>query len=140
MKVTKESLIKEKEGLAEELVMVKGTLETLRSNQKLLRQQFAKAFGWVENCDRMFGYTEQAEPRTPSWEEIFVEIGKLLANQKTLQYIGKVEEMSILVEGLQVQMAHAGHISRGEDRPMDMMVKKDFWPRCGNENCKTCRN
>lgn len=45
---------------------------------KTIRQEFAKAFGWYK--DKMH-YQDINTPKTPSWEEIFVEVGRLLAKQ-----------------------------------------------------------
>jgi len=38
------------------------------------RKEFAKAFGWFEQR----GFAIMDTPSSPSWEQIFVQIGKLL--------------------------------------------------------------
>lgn len=51
---------------------------------KRIRREFAKAFGWYkkEPKNSKFGGYESTnkELQTPSWEQIFIKIGKLQAN------------------------------------------------------------
>ena len=57
------------------------------------RKEFARAFGW--NKQGQTYYDGEFNPRLPSWEEIFVEIGRLLSAQKNLQYISDVENLKL---------------------------------------------
>jgi len=42
------------------------------------RREFAKAFNWYRPVMMLGRYHEVREPTLPSWEEIFVQVGKLL--------------------------------------------------------------
>lgn len=44
-----------------------------------LRKDFARVFGWFEN--RAYSYRE--DPKTPTWAEIFAEVGRLKALSET---------------------------------------------------------
>lgn len=50
------------------------------NNDKYYREEFAKAFNWYKKRG-MYDY--QDELLTPSWEQIFIEIGRLLQRQRT---------------------------------------------------------
>jgi len=51
------------------------------NNDEQIRKEFAKAFDWYD-ADSNYGYGSLTKKlRSPSWEQIFVEIGRLLANQ-----------------------------------------------------------
>lgn len=41
-----------------------------------IKQEFAKAFDWYETRNH---YSQERKPLTPSWEQIFVEIGRIKA-------------------------------------------------------------
>ena len=67
-----------KEQLVVEITKLRDSHATWASNDERRRREFAKAFNWVKNI-RMVGYMHvEQEPQTPSWEEIFVQVGKLL--------------------------------------------------------------
>ena len=61
------------------------------------RLEFAKAFGWFKKRG-MYDY--QDEYRTPTWIEIFVEIGKLLAARTFYNFKGNLSELQCKVESL----------------------------------------
>lgn len=46
-----------------------------------LRQEFARVFGWMETKPNSYGAEKQ--PKTPTWPEIFAEVGKLIERGKT---------------------------------------------------------
>lgn len=48
-----------------------------------IRKEFAKAFGWYE-LKQSYGYSlnSEKEYKIPTWPEIFIKLGKILANQK----------------------------------------------------------
>jgi len=75
--MTKEELLKQNALLAKEI-------EEYGEANKRRRREFAKSFGWFEKS-RVYNFGEEGEARLPSWEEIFVEIGKLLAVDKSSQ-------------------------------------------------------
>ena len=59
------------------------------------RKEFAKALDWNGN-----GYIDHKEPLTPSWEEIFVEVGKLLAFKSFKNNKDDISELQRVVENL----------------------------------------
>ena len=69
-------------------------------NQKLLdnderrKKEFAKTFNWYKKKEN-FGYSNDSELITPSWEQIFVEVGKLLAVKGYNNYKEVIEKMGI---------------------------------------------
>ena len=78
----------------EELLKQVGELETKISLSKLreekIKVEFAKAFDWYEN--KMY---DGKEYKKPTWEEIFVKIGKLLADTNTYhleKQVARLEE------------------------------------------------
>ena len=49
---------------------------------KEIRQEFARAFDWTD-IESGYGYSSSTRKvKTPTWAEIFVEIGRLLAESK----------------------------------------------------------
>jgi hypothetical protein len=64
------------------------------------REEFAKSFGWSKDNSR-FGYSERTS-KTPTWPEIFVEVGKLLACKDFRNLEGNVSELG----------AHIGRLER----------------------------
>lgn len=67
-----------KESLVIELARVRDSHASWVSADERRRKEFAKAFNWVKNI-QTFGYSHiEKEPQLPTWEEIFVQIGKLL--------------------------------------------------------------
>jgi hypothetical protein len=50
------------------------------SKDEYIRKEFAKAFGWWIDRDVMYARYDNSDrkPRTPTWEEIFIEVGRLL--------------------------------------------------------------
>ena len=69
MKITKEQL-------QIELTKIRQSHEGWVSGDERRRKEFAKAFNWVRRG--MYGVSVE-EPLLPSWEEIFVKVGRLLA-------------------------------------------------------------
>jgi len=59
-----------------ELAKLRENLETRIASDENRRIEFAKAFNWLKKRNT---YDYQDEYRTPTWTEIFVEIGKLLS-------------------------------------------------------------
>lgn len=63
------------------------------SKDEYLRTEFARAFGWFKRKGQ-YDYYNEENPRTPSWEEIFIEVGRMLNRSQTLTdtyQIGSIE-------------------------------------------------
>lgn len=60
-----------------------------RENDERRRKEFAKAFNWYKKGR----YDSESEPTIPSWEEIFVQVGKLLREKDNLDIIAKMQEL-----------------------------------------------
>ena len=83
-----------KESLIEQVAELKHENEKYLTNDQLRRKEFAKAFSWRKS-QGMYDHQGENEPSLPTWEQIFVEIGKLLANQKGLQYVEDIENLKL---------------------------------------------
>lgn len=86
-----------KEELQKELGKKETLLELQLFEDKRVKQEFAKAFDWGEKGL----YDIEWKSATPSWEQIFVKVGKLLANQKNLNYITEQETLKIKVQEIE---------------------------------------
>lgn len=91
--MTKEELIK----LNEKLIVEKTFLKEQGDN---LRQEFAKAFDWYVQETR---YDAEKELKTPTWEEIFVEIGKLLSVKRFYDMDNKVKGIETILNDVMEQ-------------------------------------
>ena len=69
-----------KEQLIEELSAIKQSRSELIKSIDKTKQEFARAFDWTEN--RTYYYGNEKEYIVPTWEQIFVKIGKLLRENK----------------------------------------------------------
>lgn len=89
--ITKEQLIKEN---AEMMAKINGLL-TLDEVQRI---EFAKAFGWTSK-----DYYDRAmnQVAKPSWAQIFVELGRLMANRNFRKYEGNINDLENMVRKLQ---------------------------------------
>lgn len=76
-KQTREALLKENIELKNHVQNLNKLVEQKIENAKLIRREFSKAFNWIEQDPY---YSRTKEPSDISWEQIFVEIGKLLQN------------------------------------------------------------
>ncbi len=81
--MTKEELLKQNAKLQQEV-------ELWEEKTKRLRAEFAKAFNWYES-KKQFDYGDR-KLKSPSWEEIFVEVGKLLSARTFYDLEGNVSE------------------------------------------------
>jgi len=75
MATTKEDLIRENRRLESNNM-------GLNSKDERLRKEFAKAFGWWDENTRMPSFRE--ENKIPSWDSVFVQLGKLLQTQRVV--------------------------------------------------------
>lgn len=90
-KITKEQLVVKAASLEE-------SNQRLRDNDKSRRIEFAKAFVWFKKKEL---YDFAQEYKTPTWEEIFVEVGKLLAARNFYDFEGNVSELECKLEDLE---------------------------------------
>ncbi len=63
-----------KEELQQENERLKVDIQSLMEESKEIRGEFGRAFGWKD---------ENGETKVPSWQEIFIEVGKLLEHRNT---------------------------------------------------------
>ncbi len=73
-----------KEQVQAELIEAKVNLESYVEGDKGVRREFAKAFDWFSEKKSYESYSDRKQLE-PSWSEIFVRVGKLLAAQKNLR-------------------------------------------------------
>lgn len=88
-----------KEQLVIEIAKLEQAVKEYSDASERRRKEFAKAFGWYEQT---YYSSYNRPPKLPSWEEIFVEIGKLLASKKESHFNIKLpsfEEMIRDMEG-----------------------------------------
>ena len=72
---------KTKEELIIKVAQLEQKINYSASEDLELRQEFAKAFNWGES-KQDYGYSSKKwEVANPSWEQIFIEVGKLLAKK-----------------------------------------------------------
>lgn len=95
---------KTKEELIVELAKANEKIQHLGFRDELIRKEFAKAFGWLERKGFMMINGQDSEPKKVSWEQIFVEIGKLLALRDFRDYEGNISELECTVEDIKKKM------------------------------------
>ena len=81
-----------KEELLIELTKIRESHANWVSGDEKRREEFAKAFNWYKT-QGMYDRESEREPRTPSWTEIFVELGKLLASRNFMDMEEDVEKL-----------------------------------------------
>ena len=79
--------------------------EWVESNEKR-KQEFAKIFGWHKPHS---SYWEERLPMTPSWEQIFTEVGKLLATRNFYDFEGNLSELERRLEDLEKKIKQEIH-------------------------------
>ena len=92
---------KTREELAIENAEMKKTIERLLSLDEVQRVEFAKAFYWKQTNEpsRYGSYNVSSTGAAmPSWSQIFVEIGKLLACRDFRDFEGNISELKCAVE------------------------------------------
>ena len=71
-------------------------------SDQLKRKEFAKAFSWhKQRPPYSGGYNEPPEPVLPSWEQIWVNLGTLLAARNFMDYEGNISELECKLENLE---------------------------------------
>ena len=92
-------MLKTREELTIELAKSTGRNEGLSSLDLKTRKEFARAFGWSKP-KRQYD-SGDAELYEPTWVEIFVELGKLLAARNFKSFEGRISELEVTVGGLE---------------------------------------
>ena len=88
-----------KEELQKKLGEVEGRVTRLVSQDESIRREFAKAFRWGRPKRQEIGYTmsgtklEDWDWNVPTWEQIFVEIGKLKSLLDYRDFDGNLSEL-----------------------------------------------
>lgn len=59
-------------------------------NDERVRKEFSKAFGWYE---RQSQYDYEKKLRLPSWEEIFVHLGKVIAHKENSELEERLDKL-----------------------------------------------
>jgi len=76
-------------------------LEVVSAKDKEIRQEFARAFNWKKPTGM---YNSDVELFNPSWNQIFIEIGKLQATQSFYDLQGSVTELRRQVQNINEQL------------------------------------
>src|SRR3990167_2039173 len=96
-----------KEHLQIELAKIRHSHEGWVSADDRRRKEFAKAFSW-RKPQEMYSPRDN-EPATPTWEQIFVEIGKLLAARTFYDLEGNVSELEYAIKNLEEKIKKEIH-------------------------------
>lgn len=98
---------KEKQPTREELVVALAKLRDSHAEwvagDERRRKEFAQAFSWFKKRGQ---YDYSDELKTPTWPEIYVQLGRLLAGQKSLEYITEQESLKLQVRELRNDFQH----------------------------------
>ena len=78
-----------KEQLQVELGKIRQSHGDWVASDERRRKEFAKAFNWRRD---VYGSMENT-PSVPSWEQIFVEVGRLLENKNFMDYENTISEL-----------------------------------------------
>jgi len=100
---------KTKEQLIKELGEITSKNEHLKNNDQYIREEFAKAFRWGSpRKSGMYEFgrnsVEEWDWKTPNWEQIFVEIGKLKSLMDYRDFDGNVSELECKLEDLEKRL------------------------------------
>lgn len=107
--ITKEELQKSNTQLKMELDLTKANnvkiKEGFEMSDKNRRTEFAKAFGWKKK--NSYGSMNE-DWYLPTWEEIFIEQGKLLASRTFKNYMDDVQDLHNRVIQLEMKPENQG--------------------------------
>lgn len=90
-----------KESLIAELAKSQQFNEHWSKEDERRRKEFAKAFGWFKRNP----YGGDPEYSVPTWEQIWVEVGKLLNVRDFRDYEGNISELECKLEDLEKRIA-----------------------------------
>lgn len=98
----------------EELILANAELkhqnEQYLLKDQLIRKEFAKAFKWNKQPNPYSGaYNEPPEPILPSWEQVWVNLGTLLAARNFMDYEGNISELECKLENLETKIRKEIH-------------------------------
>ena len=94
-----------KEQLQNEVAKTKQLNEILSLKDERTRKEFAKAFHWHKQPQPYSGaFNEPPEPIIPSWEQIWVNLGTLLAARNFMDYEGNISELEMKLEDLEKRL------------------------------------
>ena len=93
--------MKTKEQMLEEIANLKHENEQYVTNDQLKRKEFAKAFRWHKQSNPYSGSNEPPEPILPSWEQVWVNLGTLLAARNFMDLEGNVSELEFKLQDLE---------------------------------------
>ena len=96
-----------KESLIIELVKIRQSHEEWVAGDLKRRKEFARAFGW-NKPKRQYDYGD-AELYEPSWTEIFVNLGKLLAFRDFRDFEGNLSSLECKLETLEQKIRKEIH-------------------------------
>ena len=77
------------------------------SGDERRRKEFAKAFEW-RKPQEMYSPREN-EPSSPTWEQIFTHVGKLLAARNFYDFEGNISELECKLEDLEKKIRKEIH-------------------------------
>ena len=90
-----------------ELTKVRQSHADWVSGDENRRKEFARAFGW-NKPRRQFDYGD-VELYSPTWNEIFVELGKLLAARNFMDFEGNLSELECKIEDVEKRIKSEIH-------------------------------
>lgn len=96
-KKTKDELLIEARG---ELTLTKERLAIALEKDHGVRMEISNAF----NLYRLSKSSYDRENLALTWSGIFIELGKLLARQKALQYVEGFEELNLRLKGVEIEL------------------------------------
>lgn len=74
--------------------------KTDTSKDEHIRTEFARAFGWYKSQGNFSVYGEST-PRLPTWEEIFIETGRLLNRSQILSDTQHIKSLETQFQSLE---------------------------------------
>ena len=105
MKTTKEQLIAE-------VAKLRQSHGEWVDGDEQKRKEFAKAFRWYKQPKPYSGaYNEPPEPVLPSWEQIWVNLGTLLAARNFMDIEGNVSELEMKLQDLEEKIRKEIHLN-----------------------------
>ena len=87
-----------KEELLKQLGKLEEKLDYWKTIDYKTRKEFAKAFNWHEQPQQ---YSYDRKLKDPTWEEIFVQLGKKLAKLDAYDMEGNISELECAVQEIQ---------------------------------------
>jgi hypothetical protein len=87
-----------KEELLKQLGKLEADLDYWKTIDYKTRKEFAKAFNWYKEKGQ---YDYMRELKDPTWEEIFVQLGKELARLNAYDMDGNISALECAVEEIQ---------------------------------------